>query len=150
MTTVSTQMTYTEGPVRGTQNRTDMLGAHSCTLFALQMDCAADLLPVTGSTEDAGLNRGNLSQEHRYCDEEDVFQEMSGSLASQDNVLSEQQVWASESQQLLLKCPLRSGSLCTTLHRALGIPPSLTLHTSVARREVPVSSDLKKPSCGWP
>lgn len=90
-----------------------MLGAHSCTLFALQMDCAADLLPVTGSTEDAGLNRGNLSQEHQYCDEEDVFQEMSGSLASQDNVLSEQQVWASESQQLLLKCPLRSGSLCT-------------------------------------
>lgn len=78
-----------------------------------------------------------------------MFQEMSGTLASRDSVLSEQQVWASESEQLLVKCPLRSGSLCT--HRALGISPSLTLHTSVARREVLVSSDLKQSSsCGWP
>lgn len=113
--------------------------------------CAADHLPVTGSTEDAGLNRGNLSQEHQYCDEEDVFQEMSGRLTSQDNVLSEQQVWASESQQLLLKCP---PAVWVPLHphctEPLGSLPPSPLHTSVARREVPVSSDLKKSSCGWP
>lgn len=90
--------------------------------------CAADHLPVTGSTEDAGLNRGNLSQEHQYCEEEDVFQEMFGRLTSQDNVLSEQQVWASESQQVLLKCPLRSEALCTHTVQSPwdpSLPPSL-------------------------
>lgn len=92
-------MTYTEGPVRYTEQDRQA----GCPL--VHTVCAADHLPVTGSTEDAGLNRGSLSQEHQYCEEEDVSQEMSGRLTSKDSVLSEQQV--------LLNCPLRSGALCT-------------------------------------
>lgn len=128
-------MTHTEGPVRYTEQDRQA----GCPL--VHTVCAAGHLPVTDSTEDAGLNRGSLSQEHQYCEEEDVSQEMSGRLTSKDSVLSEQQV--------LLNCPLRSGALCT--HTAQSPwDPSLPLHTSVARREVPVSSDLKKSSCGGP
>lgn len=83
-----------------------MLGAHLCTQFELQMDCAADHLPVTGSTEDAGLNRGNS----RIC---------SASHKSTSVVMRRMcfrkclALWlqrtvcclGSESEQLLMMCP---------------------------------------------
>lgn len=116
-------MTSTEGPVRYTEQDRQA----GCPL--VHTVCTADLA-CRWLHRGRRLEQGNLSQEHQYCEEEDVSQEMSGRLTSKDNVLFEQQVWASESQQLLLKCPLRSGALCT--HTAQSpwdpsLPPSAHL-----------------------
>lgn len=89
-------MTSTEGPVRYTEQDRQA----GCPL--VHTVCAADLA-CRWLHRGRRLEQGNLSQEHQYCEEEDVSQEMSGRLTSKDNVLFEQQVWASESQQLLLK-----------------------------------------------